>query len=370
MTYLGEKGVMTLGVDGASMGPLPDLAAATHQAGGRLGMIWTECATNFGSLPTTGAFYIMLAAKHAGGSGSESRSLAITDPRLAARLIESARKKRVADLSVTLDENYPITWPGYVPGEEGSRYTAKVLNAFYPARGPYFSMTHMLDGHVGTHVILPSFSFPEGTSRVRYADDVQSSLARFETRFGPRGFSSLTLDQAPLHQMMGEARVIDVRKLIGSTRESAWPASPAITLEHVRNYEAATQPIKAGDIVIFYSGYSNAHFKPLPATPAVDRLFAGPLAGKAEGWPAPTPEVIHSLAEQGVRCLGTDGPTIGGVDRENSLFVYWLAASRGMLVVEYLINVESIANRPAFFIFAPIKIAGSRGGYGRALALY
>jgi kynurenine formamidase len=34
-----------------------------------------------------------------------------------------------------------------------------------------------------------------------------------------------------------------------------------------------------------------------------------------------------------------------------------------------LTGLEAIAGRDAFFLFAPIKIAGTRGGYGRALAL-
>ena len=95
-----------------------------------------------------------------------------------------------------------------------------------------------------------------------------------------------------------------------------------------------------------------------------------PLAGKAEGWPAPDPEVIAYLADKGVRCIATDGPTLGGVDRDNALHVNWLAASRGLLPVEFLTNVGAIQGKDAFFIFAPVRIQGTRGGYGRAIALY
>jgi kynurenine formamidase len=333
-------------------------------------MIWNECATNLGSLPTTGAFYVKLASKHAGGSGGECRCIAITEPKLAARLIESARQKRVADLSVTLDEDFPVTWPGSTPGDEASRYVAKTLNAFSAARGPYFAKAHLLDGQAGTHVVLPSYSLPPaGFDNSRYSDDVRVLLKKFESQFGPRGNSSLTLDQAPLGQMLGPAHVIDVRKLIGSTQPAAWPASPAITLDLIKQHETQ-RPIQAGEVVIFFSGYSDEHFQPLPAAPELDRLFAAPLAGKAEGWPAPTPEVIAYLAERGIRCIGTDGPTLGGVNRENALFVNWLAANKGVLAIEYLTNVGSIQGRDAFFVFAPIKIKGTRGGYGRALALY
>ena len=98
--------------------------------------------------------------------------------------------------------------------------------------------------------------------------------------------------------------------------------------------------------------------------------MAAPLAGKAEGWPAPTPDVMAYLSKKGVRCIGTDGPTIGGVNRENALFVNWIAAQHGVLPVEFLTNVSSINGKEAFFIFAPVKIKGTRGGYGRAIAVY
>ncbi|MFO1043839.1 MAG: cyclase family protein [Planctomycetaceae bacterium] len=370
MAYLSEKGVKTLGLDGASMGPLPNLAVATHQAGGKLGMIWTECSTNLGSLPSTGAFTALLVAKHAGGSGGECRSIGITEPKLAARLNDSARNKRVVDLSVTLHEDYPITWPGYGPGDEASRYVAKTLNAFGKARGPYFAMTHMLDGQVGTHVVLPSYSLPPaGFDNSRYSNEVQETLKKYQAKFGPRGESSMTLDQAPLNQMMGEAHVVDVRKLAGSTSESQWPASPQITVELLKQHES-TRAFRPGEVVIFLSGYSDKHFKPLPDAPELDSLFAAPLAGKSEGWPAATPEAIAYLGSKGIRCVGTDGPTLGGVNKENALMVNWLAASQGMLTVEFLTGVGAISDKPAFFIFAPIKIKGTRGGYGRALALY
>jgi len=41
MEFLGKRGVLTLGTDSASMGPLPDLAEPSHYAGLKYGMIWT-----------------------------------------------------------------------------------------------------------------------------------------------------------------------------------------------------------------------------------------------------------------------------------------------------------------------------------------
>ncbi|NBX30884.1 hypothetical protein EBR04_10675 [bacterium] len=79
---------------------------------------------------------------------------------------------------------------------------------------------------------------------------------------------------------------------------------------------------------------------------------------------------ITGFRDAGVRvCLGTDGPTLGGVDPAIAREVDWLAGSKGLVVVEMLTGLGAIVDREAFFLFAPIKIAVTRGGYGRALAL-
>ena len=79
MDYLGSRGVKSAGTDSPSMGPIPDLAEPTHYAGLKHGMIWAESVTGLGGLPSTGAFYCVLAPKHAGGATSESRAFAIVE---------------------------------------------------------------------------------------------------------------------------------------------------------------------------------------------------------------------------------------------------------------------------------------------------
>jgi kynurenine formamidase len=371
MKYLGEKGVRTAGIDSPSMGPLPDLAAATHQAGARYGMIWTEMATQLRQLPATGAAYLLFAAKHANGSGSEARAVGVTDPQLAARLIASARDKRVADLSVLLDESLPVTWPGARPGDEAPRYVATALNRFNPARGPFFALTHTLDSQVGTHLVPPSYSLPPpGFDANQFAPEIRRQVDAFEEKYGPLGRSDLTVEKVPLDVLIGDAHPIDVRSLIGTTAGAKGVRSPRITLELVKNHERTVRPIQAGEIVLFHSGYSDEHFQPLPNAPAKDRLMAAPLAGEAEGWPAIEPAVIEYLAEKKIRCLGTDGPTLGGVDPQHAQTVYWLAATRGLQVIEFLTKIDQLPQRGAIFAFAPIKIEGTHGGYGRALGFY
>lgn len=370
MTYLADRGVMTLAIDGASMGPLPNLAVATHRAGSSRGMVWVECATNLGSLPATGAFVAILAAKHAGGSGGECRLIAVTEPKLAAMLIRRAKARGVVDLSVTLDENLPVVWPGWGPGEEGGRYIAKVLNAFSKERGPFFALGHLFDSFAGTHVVLPSFALPADRAEIAAAEPaIREAVAAYEKRHGPLGTSAIRTSDAALESMVGPAHVVDVRGLVGTAAfAEGKPSSPLVTRDFLEKH-AATRAFKPGEVVLFFSGHTDRTFRPLPPGPEKDACFASPLTGTAEGWPAVAPDAVAWLAERGIRCLGTDAPTLGGVDREVAPEVDWLAASKGIAVVAMLTSVSSIVDRDAFFLFAPIKIAATRGGYGRALAI-
>jgi len=118
--------------------------------------------------------------------------------------------------------------------------------------------------------------------------------------------------------------------------------------------------------VIFRSGHVDRHLKPLPEGLA---CMADPLNGKSEGWPALGPDAVVYLAEKGIRCVGTDGPTLGGVDERRALMTYWALGSRGMVGVEFLTNLDRLP-AGAYFLFAPVKIQGCHGGPGRAVALY
>ena len=97
--------------------------------------------------------------------------------------------------------------------------------------------------------------------------------------------------------------------------------------------------------------------------------MADPLNGKSEGWPAPGPETIVYLSKKGIRCVGTDAPTLGGVDPKQALMTYWALGSKGMVGIEFLTNLEKLP-KDAYFLFAAPKIRDCHGGVGRAIALY
>jgi kynurenine formamidase len=365
MEYLASRKVMTLGTDSVSMGPLPDLSELVHYAGLKHGMIWTESATGLGALPDMGACYCMLSPRHAGDPYAECRAFAIVGGALPARLIASARKKNVVDLSVVIGEDLPCASPGRGVGNHRQAYMT-IRFGMNPNTKTSFPM-HMMDSHTGTHLVPPAYALPvPGFDNSSYVPEVREWLAEYEKKFGPRGTSTVTTEQVPLEQTCGPARVIDVTRLLGTTGKEQWPASPEIKIADIATYEKDHGELKAGDIVIFKSGWSDRFYKPLPAGNA---CFADPLNGKAEGWPAPTPEVILHLAKKGVRCVGTDAPTLGGVDPKRALMTYWALGGKNMVGVEFLTNLDKLP-KDGYFLFAAPKVKDCHGGPGRAIVVY
>jgi len=365
MEYLGRRGVLALGTDSASMGPLPDLAEPTHYAGLKYGMIWTEGATNLGALPPTGAFYCLLAPKHEGGPYGEGRAFSIVGGELPQRLIESCRNKRAIDLSPTLSPKLPLTSPGIGTGDH--RQTYLKIDFLYSEYLDMWHHGHLMDSMAGTHLVPPSYALPPDENSVPYAPELRGWLEEYEQAYGERGASTITAEQVPIEWTCGEARVIDVRSLFGSTERSSWPASPEITVAQIEAYEASAGPLRPGDVVIFRTGHNDRH---LSADNADTALWLDPLQGKAEGWPAPGPEAIVYLKSQGIRCVASDAPDLGGVDPRRALMTYWALGSHGMVGVEFLVNVDKIPDAGAYFLFAAVKVRDCHGGPGRAIALY
>lgn len=365
MELLGKRGVLALGTDSASMGPLPDLAEPTHYAGLKYGMVWTEGATRLGDLPATGAFYCLLGPRHEGGPYGEGRAFSIVGGDLPRRLIASCRNKRAVDLSPVLSPKLPLTSPGRGTGNHRQVYLK--LDFLYAEYLDLWHHGHLMDAMAGTHLVPPSYALPADDAPVDYAPEVRGWLEEYERKHGQRGTSRMTTEQVPLDWTCGEARVIDVRKLVGSTKPAQWPASPEITADHVRAYEREAGPLRRGDIVLFRTGHVDRHLRPSPADAG---MWLDPLHGKAEGWPAPGPDAIAYLKEKGIRCVASDAPDLGGVDPQRALATYWALGSREMVGVEFLANLDQIPAQGAYFLFAAVKVRGCHGGPGRAIVLY
>lgn len=363
MELLGARGVLTLGTDSASMGPLPDLAEPTHYAGLKHGMIWTEGATNLGALPSTGAFYCMLGPKHQGAPYSEGRAFSIVGGELPKQLIDATKHKRVVDLSPTLAPNLPLTSPGIGTGQH--RQTYLKVDFLYSEYLDLWHHTHWMDAMAGTHLVPPAFALPPPGVKPEYAPEVRGWLEEYEKQYGARGTSSMTTEKVPLEWTCGQVRVIDVRPLVGTTKQRDWPTSPEITPAQIKAFEQQQGALQSGDVVLFFTGHLDKYFHPQPDHQGV---WSDPLLGKSEGWPAPGPDAIVYLKSKGIRCLGTDAPDLGGVDPKRALMTYWALGSREMVGVEFLHNFGKLNSR-GYFLFAPVKIRDCHGGPGRAIVL-
>ena len=364
MEFLATRGVMTLGTDSASMGPLPDLAEPTHYAGLKHGMIWAESVTNLGALPPVGSFFCLLAPKHEGGPYSEARAFSIVGGDLPGRLIQSCTAKRAIDLSPTLSPRFPVTSPGFLAGEHRQVYLK--VDFLYSETLDLWHHGHMMDAMAGTHLVPPSFALPAASSKSEYSADVKDCLKEYEAKYGPRGTSDMTTEKVPLSWTCGPVRVIDVRSLVGTTKSSDWPASPEITPALIQEAERLQGPLETGNIVVFHTGHLDQFLRPSPNDTGV---WSDPLKGKSEGWPALGPDAVLYLKGKGIRCVATDAPDLGGVSPKRALMTYWALGSREMVGVEFLHHVGKVPVG-GYFLFAPLKIRDCHGGPGRAIVLY
>lgn len=90
------------------------------------------------------------------------------------------------------------------------------------------------------------------------------------------------------------------------------------------------------------------------------------VTGRAGGWAAPTEETIHLLLDRGVRCVGTDGPSMGPAQGGQLVHVAGLGA--GAVFIECLAGLDQLPARGAEFLFLPLKILQATGAPGRAVA--
>jgi isatin hydrolase len=278
-------------------------------------------------------------------AGPESDGGMVTRPALADLLRES----QLVDLSLILSDDLPCYWPG------AARYRHTTDHWFENLEGrpglrrwsgtPYHSCVLELDEHTGTHFDAPAHFIPPPESGLAHA--------------GPAGL--LTAEAIDLAQLIGNAVVVDVSSLVGHAPKGA---SPRIEPGLLDEFEARHGPIGAGDIVLFRSGWDERY---LPGDSG-DRYVRLPVVFRSEpAWPAPEPATIAWLLERGVRCVGTDGVSMGPA--EDGLATHITGLSAGMVFVEALTRLHELPTRGATFIFLPLAIAGGSGGPGRALGV-
>jgi len=256
----------------------------------------------------------------------------------------------VVDLTLLLAEELPGTWPGHMPYqhktfsyfEEGGSDEAHVVSRC----GDYQTRWLLIDEHTGTHVDAPAHFVPKTETGLPGAGDA----------------GSITVDKVPLKQTMGPAVVIDVSAL--TTTPVPDGQSPLIEVGHIRDFEAEHGPLQPGDIVLFRSRWDTDRYVSGSAGNAYAHDVI--MLGRGPGWPAPSTQTIEYLLERGVRCIGTDGVSMG--PSESGRAVHVAGLGNGAVFIEALTNLAELPVRGSFFLFAPLRVARGTGAPGRALA--
>jgi kynurenine formamidase len=255
---------------------------------------------------------------------------------------------RMVDLSVLVDESLPGSWPGHMTfAHKNWTWFDAVDHPASPVRtsGPYSTNFFVMDEHCGTHLDGPTHFIPPSASGLPHA--------------GPHG--DVPGDKLDLAALWGPCAVIDVTELTGTGDDGR---SPVITPEHVLRWEAEHGALQPGEVVLWRTGWDRWYVEGQDA----DRYLTDPLVRASRpGWPAPEIPVMSLLHERGVRLVGTDGASMGSV--HDGAPVHQYALARDVLFVEVLTGLHQLPARGAWFCFLPLKIAGSTGGPGRAVAL-
>ncbi len=91
------------------------------------------------------------------------------------------------------------------------------------------------------------------------------------------------------------------------------------------------------------------------------------IHGTTPAWVAPSLGTIDYLFDKGVRCLATDGASVGAAHIGVETHVGGLG--KGMVYIEALTNLAKLPPSGSFLVFLPLKIKGSTGAPGRAFAV-
>lgn len=255
---------------------------------------------------------------------------------------------RMVDLTLLIAEELPCYWATHMP------YQHKTFNYFvdrpdqaaplFSRTGPYQTRWMLIDEHTGTHVDAPAHFIPPPGSGLPHAGDA----------------GRVTADLLPLEQLGGPAVVIDVPEDLPG---AAPGVSPIIEPGLIEDFERDHGAIRPGDIVLF-RGRWDRHYAPGDDGTA---YCHDPLVTKTgPGWPAPEPPAMQYLLDRGVRCAGTDSPSMGSSHDGGPVHVTGLSA--GACFVEALTNLDALPVRGAWFQFAPLHVARATGAPGRALA--
>jgi kynurenine formamidase len=258
---------------------------------------------------------------------------------------------QVIDLSLLIAEDLPCYWATHLP------FQHKTYNWFADRgdgsgcvinrSGPYATRWMAIDEHTGTHIDAPSHFIPPEDSGLPHA----------------AAAGAITVDRIPLERHIGPAAVIDVSELTGG--DSLPGQSPIITAGHIERWEREHGRLRPDEICLFRTGWDVMYRRGAAGTGYVHDVV---VTKTAPGWPAPEVETISLLWDRGVRCIGTDAPSMGPAQGDRGQAVHVAGLGRGVVYIECLTNLALMPARGALFCFLPLNVMGGTGAPGRAIA--
>ena len=167
-----------------------------------------------------------------------------------------------------------------------------------------------------------------------------------------------TTDEVPLENLIGPVVVIDV------TEQAANDRNYRLQRDDVVAYEAEHRTIRADDIVLLRTGWSEFW-------PDAKRYLGDDTRGDASKLEFPSfgEDAARLLVEErGVRVLGVDTASID-YGKSQDFIVHRIGAAKNVSNLENLTNLDALPPTGATILALPMKIAGGSGGPVRVIAL-
>lgn len=137
---------------------------------------------------------------------------------------------------------------------------------------------------------------------------------------------------------------------------------PAVCINSCKEHSQDVVPediensdIRAGDIVLFYTGWGQR---------SNTEGFYDP------NWPGFTAEAVRTLIEKQAKAIGFDSPSADSARAEAADFpAHKLALSAGLPIYESLVNLDQVAGKRFWFVGLPLKIVEGEASMVRAIAI-
>jgi kynurenine formamidase len=164
-------------------------------------------------------------------------------------------------------------------------------------------------------------------------------------------------DEIPLRQLIGPARVVDIRE------SCAADADYLLAPEDIRRYEARHGRIQPGDIVLIHTGFGRFY-------PDAKRYLGSDVRGKAEGlhFPGIGEAAARLLVERQIDMVGLDTASLDH-GPSTDFIAHRILNGANIPGLENVANLDQLPPNGATLIALPMKIENGTGGPCRIIAV-